>query len=95
MRITDVRTIPYAIRYRKPLHFASGQIDVADNVLVEVVTDDGVTGIAHAEPNPSCSAHTAWSMVSRSSRASRVEGVIGRDCKNNGVTPIKEEAPDD
>ena len=52
MRITDVRAIPYAIRYRKPLHFASGQIDVADNVLVEVVTDDGVTGIAEAPPRP-------------------------------------------
>lgn len=63
MRITDVRTIPYAIRYRKPLHFASGQIDVADNVLVEVVTDDGVTGIAEAPPRPYTYGETQASII--------------------------------
>ena len=52
MRIAGVRAIPYAIPYRRPLHFASGSIDVADNVLVEVTTDDGVVGVAEAPPRP-------------------------------------------
>ena len=51
-RIVDVRTVPYAIPYRKPLRFASGSIDVADNVLVEIVTSTGVVGIAEAPPRP-------------------------------------------
>ncbi len=51
-RIVEVRTVPYAIPYRKPLRFASGSIEVADNVLVEIVTSDGVVGIAEAPPRP-------------------------------------------
>lgn len=51
-RIVEVRTIPYAIPYRKPLKFASGSIDVADNVLVEIVTSVGVVGVAEAPPRP-------------------------------------------
>jgi L-alanine-DL-glutamate epimerase-like enolase superfamily enzyme len=47
-----VRTVPYAIPYRKPLRFASGSIEYADNVLVEIVTSDGVVGIAEAPPRP-------------------------------------------
>lgn len=52
MKIVSVRAIPYAISYRRPLHFASGSIDVADNVLVEVETEDGVVGVAEAPPRP-------------------------------------------
>ena len=51
-RIVEVRTVPYAIPYRKPLRFASGSIDVADNVLVEIVTNAGVVGVAEAPPRP-------------------------------------------
>jgi L-Ala-D/L-Glu epimerase len=63
MKITAVRAIPYAIRYRKPLHFASGQIDVADNVLVEVDTEDGITGVAEAPPRPYTYGETQASIV--------------------------------
>jgi L-alanine-DL-glutamate epimerase-like enolase superfamily enzyme len=52
VKIIAVRVIPYAIPFRRPLHFASGSIDVADNVLVEVETADGVVGIAEAPPRP-------------------------------------------
>lgn len=52
MKIVSVRAVPYAIPYRRPLHFASGSIDVADNVLVEVTTEDGVVGVAEAPPRP-------------------------------------------
>jgi L-alanine-DL-glutamate epimerase-like enolase superfamily enzyme len=63
MRITDVRAIPFAIPYRKPLHFASGHIDVADNVLVEVHTEDGVVGVAEAPPRPYTYGETQASIV--------------------------------
>lgn len=63
MRITDVRAIPFAIPYRKPLHFASGHIEVADNVLIEVETDDGVVGVAEAPPRPYTYGETQISIV--------------------------------
>jgi L-alanine-DL-glutamate epimerase-like enolase superfamily enzyme len=62
-RIIAVRAIPYAIPYAKPLHFASGSIEVADNVLVEVITDDGVIGIAEAPPRPYTYGETQESIV--------------------------------
>ncbi len=62
-RIVKVRTVPYAIPYRKPLRFASGSIDVADNVLVEIVTSDGVTGFAEAPPRPYTYGETQESIV--------------------------------
>ncbi len=52
MKITEVEAIPFAIPYRKPLRFASGEVHVAEHVLVRVHTDDGVVGIAEAPPRP-------------------------------------------
>lgn len=52
MKITAVEAIPYAIPYSKPLKFASGEIHVAQHVLVRVHTDDGVVGVADAPPRP-------------------------------------------
>ncbi|WP_040826106.1 mandelate racemase/muconate lactonizing enzyme family protein [Nocardia jiangxiensis] len=52
MKITAVEAIPFAIPYRKPLTFASGEVQVAEHVLVRVHTDDGVIGIAEAPPRP-------------------------------------------
>lgn len=52
MKITAVEAIPYAISYAKPLKFASGEVHVAEHVLVRVHTDDGVVGIADAPPRP-------------------------------------------
>jgi L-alanine-DL-glutamate epimerase-like enolase superfamily enzyme len=61
--IVAVRTIPYAIPYAKPLHFASGSIAVADNVLVEIETADGVVGISEAPPRPYTYGETQESIV--------------------------------
>ncbi|MCJ1688341.1 mandelate racemase/muconate lactonizing enzyme family protein [Rathayibacter sp. VKM Ac-2927] len=58
-----MRAIPYAIPYGKPLHFASGSIAVADNVLVEIITDAGVTGVAEAPPRPYTYGETQTSIV--------------------------------
>ncbi|MGQ4618881.1 enolase C-terminal domain-like protein [Nocardia sp. R7R-8] len=52
MKITAVEAIPFAIPYRKPLKFASGEVHVAEHVLVRVHTDDGVVGVAEAPPRP-------------------------------------------
>lgn len=52
MKIARVEAIPYAIPYAKPLRFASGEVTVAEHVLVRVHTDEGVVGIADAVPRP-------------------------------------------
>ncbi|MDQ4009060.1 MAG: enolase, partial [Actinomycetota bacterium] len=52
MKVTEVEAIPFAIPYRKPLRFASGEVHVAEHVLVRVHTDDGVVGVAEAPPRP-------------------------------------------
>ncbi|TVT45972.1 enolase [Amycolatopsis rhizosphaerae] len=52
MKITRVEAIPFAIPYRKPLRFASGEVHTAEHVLVRVSTDDGVVGVAEAPPRP-------------------------------------------
>ncbi len=52
MKIIRIEAIPFAIPYRKPLRFASGEVDAARHVLVRVHTDDGITGVAEAPPRP-------------------------------------------
>lgn len=52
MKITAIEAIPYSIPYSKPLKFASGEVHVAEHVLVRVHTDDGVVGTADAPPRP-------------------------------------------
>lgn len=52
MKITALEAIPFAIRYSKPLKFASGEVRVAEHVLVRVHTDEGIIGVAEAPPRP-------------------------------------------
>ena len=52
MKISHIEAIPFAIPYAKPLKFASGEVHVAEHVLVRVTTDDGVVGVAEAPPRP-------------------------------------------
>src|SRR6202161_335794 len=52
MKIPRVGAFPFAIPYRKPLRFASGEVTRAEHVLVRVHTDDGLTGVAEAPPRP-------------------------------------------
>ena len=64
MKITAVEAIPYAIPYRKPLRFASGEILAAEHVLVRVTTDDGLVGTADAPPRPFTYGETQASVTS-------------------------------
>jgi L-alanine-DL-glutamate epimerase-like enolase superfamily enzyme len=63
MKILKIEAIPFAIPYRKPLRFASGEVHVADHVLVCVHTDDGVVGVAEAPPRPYTYGETQESIV--------------------------------
>ncbi|WP_369032653.1 MULTISPECIES: mandelate racemase/muconate lactonizing enzyme family protein [Streptomyces] len=63
MKITAVEAVPFAIPYRKPLKFASGEVHTADHVLVRVHTDEGLTGTAEAPPRPYTYGETQESIV--------------------------------
>ena len=63
MKIVKIEAIPFAIPYRKPLRFASGEVHTADHVLVRVHSDDGVVGIAEAPPRPYTYGETQASIV--------------------------------
>lgn len=61
--IIAVRAIPYVIPYVKPLRFASGSISTADNVLIQIETESGITGWAEAPPRPYTYGETQESIV--------------------------------
>lgn len=63
MKITKVEAIPFAIPYRKPLRFASGEVSVAEHVLVRVHTDVGIVGTAEAPPRPFTYGETQASII--------------------------------
>ncbi|MEU1595107.1 enolase C-terminal domain-like protein [Streptomyces sp. NPDC005708] len=63
MKVTRIEAIPFAIPYKKPLRFASGEIHTADHVLVRVHTDDGLVGTAEAPPRPYTYGETQESIV--------------------------------
>ncbi|GAA2258101.1 muconate cycloisomerase [Streptomyces amakusaensis] len=63
MKITGIESIPFAIPYRKPLKFASGEVRTAEHVLVRVHTDEGLTGTAEAPPRPYTYGETQESIV--------------------------------
>ncbi|MEU6657672.1 enolase C-terminal domain-like protein [Streptomyces sp. NPDC046821] len=63
MKIVRVEAIPFAIPYKKPLKFASGEVRTADHVLVRVHTDEGLVGTAEAPPRPYTYGETQESIV--------------------------------
>jgi L-Ala-D/L-Glu epimerase len=52
LKISKIEAIPFAVPYRKPLRFASGEVTAAEHVLVRVHTDSGLVGTAEAPPRP-------------------------------------------
>lgn len=62
-RITAVEAVPVSLPLRTPIRFASGTIDRADNVLVRIHTDAGLTGTAEAQPRPYTYGETQRSIV--------------------------------
>jgi muconate cycloisomerase len=53
LKITEIRTQPLLVPYTNPYHWAQGVIDGAMIILVEVDTDDGLTGYGESVATPS------------------------------------------
>lgn len=56
MKITAVETKPLRIPYKRPFHWAQGVVDAAEVVLVQVHTDEGLTGYGESMSSASASA---------------------------------------
>jgi muconate cycloisomerase len=53
MKISQITTTPLLVPYKKPYHWAQGIVDAACVILVEVSTDDGITGYGECIGTPS------------------------------------------
>ncbi len=58
MRITQIRTTPLLVPFKEPYHWARGITEGARVVLIEVETDEGVTGIGESRVWPAVEAVT-------------------------------------
>jgi L-Ala-D/L-Glu epimerase / N-acetyl-D-glutamate racemase len=63
MIIKSVAVTPFRIALNNPFGFSTGTVVAAEHVLVEVTTEDGVTGIAEAIPRPMIYGETLQSVV--------------------------------
>ena len=59
MKIANIRTTPLFCRFKQPYHWAQGVNQGAEVVLIEVETDDGITGIGESIVGPSADAVVA------------------------------------
>lgn len=60
MKITEVRTTPLLVPYKKPYYWAQGTIDGAYVILVEILTDEGVTGYGECIGTPTAAGIEAF-----------------------------------
>ena len=72
MKVTEVRTTPLFVPYAKPYYWAQGRMDGADVILVEVMTDEGVTGYGECVGSPTAAGIRAF-------LAEAAKLVVGRD----------------
>lgn len=79
MKITSIEAIPFAIPYKKPLRFASGEVRVASHILVRVHSEDGVVGVAEAPPRPFTYGETQESIAAIIERTFAPE-LVGLSC---------------
>ena len=56
MKITQVNTTPLLVPYKKPYHWAQGVVDYTVVILVEVETDEGLSGFGECIGTPSAAA---------------------------------------
>jgi L-alanine-DL-glutamate epimerase-like enolase superfamily enzyme len=63
MKIRDIVATPFQLPMRRVLKFATGQLTHKDHVLIEVVTDEGITGIGEAIPRTMVYGETAGSVL--------------------------------
>jgi L-alanine-DL-glutamate epimerase-like enolase superfamily enzyme len=60
VKITDIKTTPILIPYTKPYYWSQGALNEACVILVEVHTDEGVTGFGESIGSPSATAIEAY-----------------------------------
>jgi L-alanine-DL-glutamate epimerase-like enolase superfamily enzyme len=63
MKITHIDAIPFDLPFAHPVTFAAGRLAVNENVLIEVHTDEGITGRAEAPSRPFFYGESQKSMV--------------------------------
>jgi len=64
MKISEIKVTPFKIPYKKPLRFgAAGYDDAAEHVLIEIITDEGVIGVAEAIPRQTIYGESQASIV--------------------------------
>ena len=60
MKISQIKTTPLLVPYKKPYHWSQGITHSAGVVLIEVHTDDGIVGIGECVSTPSAQAIQAY-----------------------------------
>ena len=68
MKITEVKCIPFSIPVRVPFHWATGSIAAAEHVLVQVETDEGISGTSEAPSRPTIYGESQESIVAAARR---------------------------
>ena len=63
MKIVDICTVPLKAKFRSPSRFALGTRTHSFNVLVKIISDEGITGVGEACPLPFWSSETGKSIV--------------------------------
>jgi len=52
MKISKIRTTPLFCKFKQPYHWAQGVTHGAPVILIEIETDEGITGIAESVASP-------------------------------------------
>lgn len=63
MKITGIDCIPFDLPLKHPVRFAGGRLAVSEHVLVQVHTDEGLTGTAEAPSRPFFYGESQASMI--------------------------------
>jgi len=63
MRILRIEATPFAIPYQREVAFATGTLRAAEHILLRVVTEEGVTGVAEVVPRPMVYGETVASVL--------------------------------
>lgn len=80
MKVSQIRTSPVRLPYRKPLKTASNYFEVATGLLVEISTDDGERGYGYADlfPRTGETLSTAQAII----KEILAPGILGEDARD-------------
>lgn len=78
-RIKDIKIRPVEYRYKKTFHIANSSTDVAKNVEIELITEEGFTGRGEASPSYRVCGETQQSIISF---VQKIDDIKGIDVRN-------------